>query len=321
MTCPHQHYPSADPQVAALGAFGAAALRYAAAGLAVVPLERGGKRPHHMLPARGGLHHGTIDPHQIADWWMTDPAANIGVLTGRVNALIVVDLDVKGAANGIGEWARAMPSYRWDQRMPGAVETPSGGRHIWLRTPEYGMAVPERPAILPGVDIKGDGGLVVAPPSMKLVEGSGREVRGGGGQVPVPYVWTGECALCWCLTASEPLMEWIATAPQLGTPGSLPDADLPEIEEAERTGFREGSRNAGLYRMACSMYRRFGLHAAGLEEVWRRLHAMYLASDQGKMSERELRVIAESARRFIESAVEQDQKGMERSAEWLRQFS
>ena len=115
MSCGHQWGMPAGDEARAIG-FGVAALRYASWGYAVVPCERGGKKPHRMLPPQGGVHWASTDPAQIREWWSQDPAASIGVATGQVSALAVIDLDVKASGHdgkvSLGDWLRSwgMPS-------------------------------------------------------------------------------------------------------------------------------------------------------------------------------------------------------------------
>ncbi|MGO5251634.1 bifunctional DNA primase/polymerase [Atopobiaceae bacterium LCP21S3_F11] len=130
-----------------------AALWYAALGVPVFPLEPGGKRPY-----RGshGCKDAVTDPAQIRAWWTAAPASNIGIATGHV--VDVIDLD--GAA-GVKSWAGDM----WEALPPivGRARTRRpGGWHLY--TPATGMG--NRASMFPGVDYRGQGGYVVAPPSI-----------------------------------------------------------------------------------------------------------------------------------------------------------
>ena len=87
---------------------------------------------------------------------------------------------------------------------------------------------------------------------------------------------------------------------------------MPELEELKRTGIQRGQRNAVLYRLACQLYRRLPT-AAG----WAELVAVWQAGDTTGMTESELRVIADSARRFIAAQVSREAAVAERAAEWL----
>jgi hypothetical protein len=301
---------------------GDAALHYAALGYAVVPLVRGGKRPHKMLPAEGGVHWASTDPQTVVAWWLDDPAANIGIATGSRSQLAVVDLDVKAGADGPGNFYRLLSdgggrgirgqevrSLEWPD--PPYVTTPSGGVHLWLRAPA-GYVVPERPGILRGVDVKGDGGLVVAPPSAGLrVPAPHPGDQTSGEPVPIPYAWASGCP-CTAPAAPSWLHQWLITAPPAaGGSVGVGDGDTPDVEEAKRAGFREGSRNVNFYRLACSLYRRYGTGPDGAAAVWHVIGEVWDASDQAGMNRGELARICASARSFIEKAEQADWRAYE----------
>ena len=134
-----------------------AAQWYAAQGLSVFPLQ-----PWSKIPIAGshGCKDATTNPAQIGHWWMRTSDANIGIATGL--AIDVADLD--GWA-GVDTWAglEGVPPTL------GVVVTPrteGGGRHVYLPVTGQG----NRARMLPGVDYRGAGGYVVAPPSV-LPEG------------------------------------------------------------------------------------------------------------------------------------------------------
>jgi hypothetical protein len=245
------------------------------------------------------VHWATQDPRQLWAWWLTDPAANIGIATGRPNQLAVVDLDVKSGDDGPGNFARFLAEYRLELPAGPYARTPSGGCHIWLRTPP-GIAVPER-KILPGVDIKGSGGLIVVPPSMQLVSPMIRPGERGSEPVPIPYTWHG----CPCQVPPAPSWfgSWIMTAPSAGQPGGLGTGTAGDGIDAQAViehGAPAGERNATLYKLACSRYRKHGTGPAGCTAVIAELQQAWQASGTAGMPWREVLVCAESARRFIE---------------------
>lgn len=130
-----------------------AALLYASWGWPVFPLRPGGKSPL----TQHGFKDATRDTTQIRRWWTSTPAANIGLPTGIT--FDVVDVDVPA---GIFEWAMLRDS----DAMPdghGIVTTSSGGRHIYV-TPSGGGNLA---GLRPGIDYRGIGGFVVAPPSVR----------------------------------------------------------------------------------------------------------------------------------------------------------
>ena len=223
--CTHFNYAPGDPRIAELG-FGVVALDLAALGCHVLPLRRGGKPPHEMLGAQGGVHWAANDPGQILYWFgIEDMLANIGVRTGRLpfagRQVVVADLDIKHGEDGPGNFARFLAENRLTLQ-PGypVAHTPTGGTHIWMGWPVQWGACPRRLGILPGVDILGDDSYVVAPPSFLRVMPDGRD----GNRVepvPVPYQWVTGCP-CSVPWAPPWFGQWVATAPATGRPPGEP---------------------------------------------------------------------------------------------------
>ena len=156
----------------AMTALGEAALWYGRHGLHVFPvhtiMDGGGcscakpdcKNPgKHPLTAHGLLD-ATADVEQITKWWTRDPLANVAIRTGPESGLVVIDIDPdKG---GLTSWSRIIE----DRPSPVTreCETGGGGIHLYFKHP--GWAVASGTNVLgPGVDIRADGGYVVAPPS------------------------------------------------------------------------------------------------------------------------------------------------------------
>ena len=144
----------------------AAAARFAQAGIPVFPCVPGEKRPL----TRRGFHDASTDPAQIGTWWRRWPAANIGVPTGRASGLLVVDVDVHGPVDGRAGFERATEAglgQGWEL----LVRTPTGGMHAYYpATPETEQRSWQ--AGRAGVDFRGDGGYIIAPPSARTIEGT-----------------------------------------------------------------------------------------------------------------------------------------------------
>ena len=89
--------------------------------------------------------------------------ANIGIATGKVSGIFVLDIDIKNGAGGAESLAELEREYG---ALPSTVEakTCSGGRHLYFRYPEQGIGC--KTGIRKGIDVRGDGGYVVAPPSV-----------------------------------------------------------------------------------------------------------------------------------------------------------
>lgn len=141
-----------------LSRLGRAALAYAnLLGWAVFPLAPRQKLP--LIPrAQGGRGclDATRDPDRIAAWWLDCPRANVGLATGAPSGLFVVDIDPRN--EGDAAWAELVAGRELPE-TPQSI-TGSGGAHI-LFAGETGCG-----KLVLGVDLKGTGGYIVAPPSI-----------------------------------------------------------------------------------------------------------------------------------------------------------
>jgi replicative DNA helicase len=132
-----------------------AALRYAEHGWAVFPLLPRGKHP--LIKGGGGFLAATTDATTITGWWRGQPSANIGLWPGQ-SGLVVIDLDgPEGEATG---------------RLLGLLSEPTlecrtgredGGRHLYFKRPDFSIS---NASIGHKIDVRGDAGYVVLPPSI-----------------------------------------------------------------------------------------------------------------------------------------------------------
>lgn len=115
---------------------------------------------------RNGFKDATIDVPQIREWWKQHPDAAIGIATGSASGIFAVDLDVDQSAHkdGIRSLAEYAASGEYRLTPTYTVTTPRGGRHLYYGFPKDSQ-VRSRIGMLPGVDVKGDGGYVIAAPS------------------------------------------------------------------------------------------------------------------------------------------------------------
>lgn len=129
-------------------------LNYAARGWQVFPL-----RPQLKEPATArGFYDATNNPATLRRWFEKFPY-NIGVRTGTASGVFVVDID--------GEQGTA--SLRMLEAQHGALpatltSTTGKGTHYWFAAD--GPIPCSTGKLAPGVDVRGDGGYVVAPPSV-----------------------------------------------------------------------------------------------------------------------------------------------------------
>jgi hypothetical protein len=143
----------------------AAAELYAAFGWRVVPC-----RPGQKVPAvKAWQNVATTDTAQIAEWW-TGLYCDCGVciVTGAESGLFVLDVDVGPGKSG-PETLKALLAEHGAEKMPATytVRTPSGGAHFYFRYPTDGRVIRNDAGskLGPGLDIRGQGGQVVAPPT------------------------------------------------------------------------------------------------------------------------------------------------------------
>jgi hypothetical protein len=151
----------------------AAALAYIESNLPIFPLhyptgnagcscrnetcDKIGKHP--MTPH--GLKDATTDRQVVERWWTENPLANIGMPTGAASGLVAIDVDVRH---------QGVESLKVLERKIGAlpptlVSITGGGFHYFYKYP--GLIVRSGAAVLgPGIDVRGDGGYVVVPPSL-----------------------------------------------------------------------------------------------------------------------------------------------------------
>ncbi|GGD19447.1 bifunctional DNA primase/polymerase [Sinisalibacter lacisalsi] len=150
------------------------ALEYAARGWAVFPVHgivdgictcgqadcsSAGKHP---LGGRG-LKDATTDLNAINEWWSNYPGANIGIATGPISGLFVVDVDDGPSKTGFVS-LQTLEAEHGQLPRDVCVRTGSGGLHIYLMNPQINVRN-SAGKLGENIDIRGDGGYVVAPPS------------------------------------------------------------------------------------------------------------------------------------------------------------
>ncbi len=135
-----------------------AALDYLGLGWSVIPVRERAKRP---AVAWKAYQSECVSEKTLRAWFRRSPDFNVAIVTGALSGLVVLDVDPR---HGGKESLRGLE--RQHGRLPKTVEstTGSGGRHVYFAHP--GGEVRNRTNIEPGIDLRGDGGCIVAPPSM-----------------------------------------------------------------------------------------------------------------------------------------------------------
>lgn len=201
------------------------ALYYSRLGLAVFPIKPRSKQPL----TEHGLKDASKEPEQIESWWSRWPTANIGIATGAVSGgLVVIDLDVdkdKGIDGRVTlrEWEaehEKLPDNTW------LVITGRGGYHYFYHDTS---TVRNRTGIYEGIDIRGDGGYIVAPPS----------VHPNGNT----YEWEQDPMLYPLAEANGAIFDFLV-GPVSREPEPIP-FDLPEQ-------IPDGQRTTAMVKLVCS---------------------------------------------------------------------
>lgn len=256
-----------------------AALGYAARGWHVIALWWGedgicacsagaacaspGKHPVAFVGKRAicpqGLHSATVDPELLQQWWARVPDANVGIVTGAISGLDILDSDPRhGGDESLHALAASLPNG-----LPDTIHslTGNGGEHLLFAHP--GGRISNKQGQdwgLPGLDVRGDGGYFVAPPSLHV---SGRRYSWDVGAHPDTH---------------EPASMPPALAARLRSDGiAASGSRLVVVGETDISsilaGVPEGERGTALFRLAAKLRRVDTPYPAARELVLRAARA------------------------------------------------
>ena len=122
----------------------------------VTGCDRPGKHPR----TPHGFKDATVDEARITRYWGGLPDANVGIATGEASGIVVLDVDGDAGEESIADLQMKHGA------LPETIEAITGsGRHIYFARPRFSIRNSESKIGL-GLDIRGDGGYVIAPPSM-----------------------------------------------------------------------------------------------------------------------------------------------------------
>jgi len=133
-------------------------------GYSVIPIAPGKKFP--PLVEWEEFQNRKATDEEITLWWTKTPKANIAIITGKISNLAVADFD------------KYDPKYSEDialEYFPDTINTPSastprGGTHLYFSYPD--MDLRNNARALPGIDLRAEGGYILAPPS---INGNGKK--------------------------------------------------------------------------------------------------------------------------------------------------
>lgn len=185
----------------------AAAGDYLGRGWSIIPLRPGSKMPAIRWEEYQRQH---ADAETLARWLHRWRHLNIGIVTGAVSGLVVLDLDRR---HGGLESLAALERLHGPLPPTVEAETGGGGRHLYFACPP--VAPRNRVGLAPGIDLRGEGGMVVAPPSLHA---SGGRYRWRPGHEPgalplavLPY-WLARLAEDGPAGRGHPVAYWRALA-------------------------------------------------------------------------------------------------------------
>lgn len=131
---------------------------YVERGWSVIPI-----RPHEKRPlTRWAEYQRRHTTHaEVTAWWRHWPGANIGIVTGAISKLIVVDVDRQyGGSASLAD----IETVRGPLPDTLIAITGGGGRHYYFA--HDGQTIRNHVNVFAGIDIRADGGCVVAAPSV-----------------------------------------------------------------------------------------------------------------------------------------------------------
>lgn len=128
------------------------AFEYAVRGYSIMPLRRN-KLP--LLDSWKAYQEKAADEDQIEKWWTENDSANVGIITGKISGITVVDIDMNGDTHvDVDIFPKTF-----------TIKTPTGGYHLYYKYSKEIQQTANTFPQFPHVDIRNDGGYVVAPPS------------------------------------------------------------------------------------------------------------------------------------------------------------
>jgi len=192
--------------------------QYVKWGWSILPVKYGEKRP--AVPSWTEYQKRHPTKEELREWFK-DPNTGVGVVTGKISNILVVDED-SYKENGI----------KLDLQTPLAVVSGGGGRHLYFKYTEgIGNAVNHSKAI----DIRGEGGFVVLPPT-----------KHPNGQY---YVWDN--------IPPKDLGELPALDSSLAEELARGNKSSEKLALSDYLSVSEGGRNDSLHRVACSILNKY----------------------------------------------------------------
>ncbi|WP_211462889.1 phage/plasmid primase, P4 family [Collimonas silvisoli] len=215
-----------DSATSVRGSILTAALHFLKRFFAVLPIIANKKFP----AVANGFKDASTDPDQIVEWFPKNTHANIGIATGVASSIFVLDIDVKDGVSGMESLAELENKYG---PLPPTLTcaTGSGGKHFYFNYPQD-TPIKCRVAIRPGIDVRGEGGYVVAPPSIV----SGNLYQWIDESVPIADAPAWLIKIVGVKKPREPKLTETPTIGTVVTPGSRNDTMMQAVTEQMKKG-------------------------------------------------------------------------------------
>ena len=221
-----------------------AAMVYGGCGWHVIPVRRDSKKP--AVKTWKPLQDRKPTDSELLEWFAVEDPRNLALVTGESSGFVALDVDGELGRQSLAR--KELPPTR-------TAKTPHG-THFYFRHP--GGLVPNASGLLPGVDLRGDGGYAIAPPS---------SYENG------LYVWLDERDIA-------PAPQWLLALCRKG--GSSPKRTFPE-------GVAAGQRNT-----RCTSHVGVWFQAGYADDAVLAMARLWNQSNEPPMDDSEVRGIVES---------------------------
>jgi hypothetical protein len=240
--------------------------------------------------------------------------ARVALVMSRASGMFGIDVD------DMAQWERFQAEHEITVTLCQISGREGGGFHLIYRRPQDETAIRQGPwsGRYPNIDVKSNGTLMASP----SLHPSGRRYQWAPGSVAHLAEPARKMLALRADALQNPAARKRAAPGRVGREASgQVDAsgqnggagigsstsskrdeayrDSLDLAELTHTGIPRGHRNNELHRLACAQFRRYGTGPEGAQRVIADLEAVLTHTDRCEFTDREMRNLADSARRFI----------------------
>jgi predicted P-loop ATPase len=245
----------------------------------VFPAPAGKKKSHKSAEHSDGRNWGmTTDTDEIRRDFKRWPDANIGIVTGAVSGIFVVETDTAAHGDGVDGAASLAALEAEHGALPETrmAISPSGSVHRYFRHPGR-KVINSESVIAPGVDVRGDGGMVIAPPSVMPA----REATAATPAIPATNGKPAREAKKAKPARAAGAYRWLNDLPVADAPQWLLDRNVPAKTISQRAvdGIKRPPSVEALFKGVNQQ--RAAATATGGDNFWRRVNDRALDDRSG----------------------------------------